>query len=101
VTDGWYDFVTAVFSPDGKYLYFVSERDFQAALAVNTEWNPRLYADMDRTIFGDAGQGHALSRSPRRATMSPAPSSRTSRLLAMGPLHPVPKHGRRAVPCCG
>ncbi|MDX2110760.1 MAG: S41 family peptidase [Verrucomicrobiota bacterium] len=29
VTDGWYQAYNPVFSPDGKYLYFVSDRDFK------------------------------------------------------------------------
>ncbi len=38
VTDKWYDSGSAVFSADGKYLYFTSARDLKAQYAGN-EWN--------------------------------------------------------------
>jgi tricorn protease len=46
VTDGWHDSQHPEFSGDGKYLYFVSERDF-SPLYSGTEWN-HAYADMAR-----------------------------------------------------
>ncbi|HEX5026836.1 MAG TPA: PDZ domain-containing protein [Agriterribacter sp.] len=44
VTDSWYNSGRAAFSPDGKFLYFVSERDFSPIYS-NTEWN-HAYVDM-------------------------------------------------------
>lgn len=44
VTDGWYDSSNPVFSRDGKYLYFVSDRDFNPIYSW-TEWN-HAYVDM-------------------------------------------------------
>lgn len=46
VTDGWYSSSQPVFSPDGKYLYFVSNRDFNPIYSA-TEWN-HAYRDMSR-----------------------------------------------------
>jgi len=46
VTDAWYNSRQPTFSPDGKFLYFVSERDFNPIYG-NTEWN-HIYSDMSR-----------------------------------------------------
>ncbi len=46
VTKGWYESVRPAFSGDGKYLFFVSERDFTPTFS-DTEWN-HVYVDMER-----------------------------------------------------
>lgn len=46
VTDEWYESHTPSFSSDGKYLYFVSERDFNPIFS-KTEWN-HAYQQMSR-----------------------------------------------------
>jgi tricorn protease len=46
VTDRWFASFEPVFSPDGKYLYFVSNRDFNPIFS-RTEWN-HAYQDMAR-----------------------------------------------------
>jgi tricorn protease len=46
VTDGWYTSTHPAFSGDGKYLFFVSKRDF-APIYSETEWN-HAYRDMSR-----------------------------------------------------
>jgi tricorn protease len=46
VTDGWYDSGQPAFSGDGKYLFFVSERDFTPIYG-QTEWN-HIYQDLAR-----------------------------------------------------
>lgn len=46
VTDSWYDSGRPSFSPDGKFLYFVSERDFNPIYSY-TEWN-HAYVDMSK-----------------------------------------------------
>ncbi len=46
VTDHWYDSGLPVFSPDGKYLYFISKRDFNPVYS-ETEWN-HAYTNMTR-----------------------------------------------------
>jgi tricorn protease len=49
VTDGWYASSHPAFSGDGKYLFFVSSRDF-APIYSQTEWN-HAYRDMARIYF--------------------------------------------------
>src|SRR5439155_10378474 len=49
VTDPWYDSYAPSFSSDGKYLFFISERDFNPIYSA-TEWN-HAYADMARIYF--------------------------------------------------
>jgi tricorn protease len=46
VTDGWYASYEPAFSGDGKYLFFVSNRDFNPQFS-STEWN-HSYRDMAR-----------------------------------------------------
>ena len=46
ITDGWFASGSPVFSSDGKYLVFVSRRDFNPIYS-NTEWN-HAYTDMAR-----------------------------------------------------
>ena len=46
VTDGWFAAGSPVFSSDGKYLFFVSARDFNPVIS-NTEFN-HAYLDMQR-----------------------------------------------------
>ena len=49
VTTQWYDSYSPIFSNDGKYLFFVSNRDFNPIYS-NTEWNV-AYRDMSRIYF--------------------------------------------------
>lgn len=49
VTDTWYDCNSPVFSSDGKYLFFTSNRDFNPTYSW-TEWN-HSYSDMTRVYF--------------------------------------------------
>jgi tricorn protease len=44
VTDGWFGSGKPIFSADGKYLFFVSERTFTPSFG-QTEWN-HIYTDM-------------------------------------------------------
>jgi tricorn protease len=46
VTDGWYQSSQPCFSGDGKFLFFVSNRDFNPTFS-RTEWN-HAYVDMQR-----------------------------------------------------
>ncbi len=46
ITDGWYSSHSAIFSSDGKYLIFVSDRDFNPIYS-DVEWN-YAYKDMAR-----------------------------------------------------
>ncbi|NML23214.1 protease [Pseudoflavitalea sp. G-6-1-2] len=49
VTDEWYDSNGASFSPDGKLLYFISQRDFNPTYS-QTEWN-HAYVDMSKPYY--------------------------------------------------
>ncbi len=49
VSDNWYQAYGAVFSPDGKYLYFISDRDFNPTFS-STEWN-HSYSDMSKVYL--------------------------------------------------
>ena len=49
VTDGWYNSGEPAFSSDGKYLFFVSDRDFNPVLGA-TELN-HVYLSMSRVYF--------------------------------------------------
>ncbi|MGF1579031.1 MAG: PDZ domain-containing protein [Gemmataceae bacterium] len=46
VTTDWFDSSSPVFSGDGKYLFFVSDRDFNPKIS-STEWN-HAYLEMSR-----------------------------------------------------
>lgn len=49
VTDQWYNSGQPAFSSDGKFLFFVSSRDFNPTYS-STEWN-HVYNNMDRIYF--------------------------------------------------
>ncbi len=49
VTNDWYDANSPVFSTDGKYLFFVSSRDYNPVYSW-TEWN-HAYVDMNNIYF--------------------------------------------------
>jgi tricorn protease len=49
ITDHWYDSGNPVFSSDGKYLLFVSARDFNPIYS-NTEWN-HAYINMSKVYL--------------------------------------------------
>ncbi|MBM4028835.1 MAG: protease, partial [Planctomycetes bacterium] len=46
LTDGWYDSARPIFSSDGRFVLFVSDRDFNPIYS-RTEWN-HAYQDMSR-----------------------------------------------------
>lgn len=49
ITNNWHDSGSARFSNDGKYIAFVSDRDFNPTYS-NTEWN-HAYTDMSRVYL--------------------------------------------------
>ncbi len=49
VTDRWYNASEPAFSPDGKYLYFISNRSFNPVYSW-TEWN-HAYVDMQKVYL--------------------------------------------------
>jgi tricorn protease len=46
LTDGWYSSSSPIFSSDGKFVFFVSQRDFNPIYS-STEWN-HAYQDLSR-----------------------------------------------------
>ncbi len=63
VTDNWYEAFGAVFSPDGKYLFFVSNRDFNPTYS-QTEWN-HSYSDMAKVYFATLAKATVSPLAPK------------------------------------
>lgn len=63
VTSGWYAASSPTFSADGKYLVFVSARDFNPIYSA-TEWN-HAYRDMQRLYFVTLAKGTANPLAPK------------------------------------
>lgn len=63
VTNGWYAVSAPRFSRDGKYLFFVSARDFNPIYS-NTEWN-HAYRDMQRLYFVTLAKGTTNPLAPK------------------------------------
>lgn len=63
VSDHWYEAYGGVFSPDGKYLYFVSDRDFNPTYS-RTEWN-HSYADMSKVYLVTLAKGTPSPLAPK------------------------------------
>jgi tricorn protease len=70
VTDRWFASFEPVFSPDGKYLYFVSNRDFTPIFS-RTEWN-HAYQDMARIYLVTLQKSTPHPFPPRSDEVSPA-----------------------------
>ncbi|HEX4589797.1 MAG TPA: S41 family peptidase [Gemmataceae bacterium] len=75
VTDGWYASSLPCFSADGKYLFFVSNRDFNPTYS-RTEWN-HAYVDMQRVYLVPLAKDTASPFKPKddevNAPEPPAP----------------------------
>ncbi len=63
ITNGWYSATSPAFSADGKYLFFVSARDFNPIYS-STEWN-HAYRDMDRVYFVTLAKGTPNPLTPK------------------------------------
>jgi len=63
VSDNWYQAYGSTFSPDGKYLYFISDRDFSPTYS-NTEWN-HSYADMSKVYLVTLAKATANPLAPK------------------------------------
>jgi len=75
VTDGWSRSYQPAFSADGKYLYFVSDRDFHPTYSA-TEWN-HSYSDMARIYFVTLAKDTQNPFKPKQdevGDMPPAPA---------------------------
>lgn len=85
VTDQWYNSSQPAFSPDGKLLYFVSQRDFNPTYG-NTEWN-HVYNDMSRPYMvrlNNAGESPFANKSDEVAVDSTASTDKKSKDRANG-----------------
>jgi len=71
VTDGWYASGSPRFSNDGKYLFFVSNRDFNPTYS-NTEWN-HAYQDMARIYLVTLAKETPSPLKPRNDESADAP----------------------------
>ncbi len=117
VTDGWYNSGGPSFSTDGKYLFFVSDRDFNPVYSA-TEWN-HAYLAMSRVYFvtlakdtkspfepksdevaiKNEHEKPAAGRPRRHATRSPPTRTRRPRRPSVGqgrPRRPQGPHRRPA-----
>lgn len=72
VTDGWYDAGSPRFSSDGKYLFFVSARDFTPQYG-RTEFN-HIYTDMQRLYFVSLAKATENPFKPKQDEVSAAKS---------------------------
>jgi len=63
VTDNWYEAYGATFSPDGKYLFFVSDRDFSPTYS-RTEWN-HSYSDLSKVYLVTLAAGTPSPFAPK------------------------------------
>lgn len=70
VTDGWFDSEHPAFSGDGKYLFFVSERDFAPTFGA-TEWN-HVFLDMQRIYLVTLSKDTPSPFKPESDDASPA-----------------------------
>lgn len=68
VTEGWYDAGSPLFSDNGKYLYFISNRDFNPIYSW-TEWN-HAYQDMARVYLVTLSKKTASPFAPKNDTVS-------------------------------
>jgi tricorn protease len=73
VTDGWYASFAPAFSSDGKYLFFVSARDFNPIFS-NTEWN-HAYQDMSRIYFVTLAKDTPSPFKPRNDEIAEMPKA--------------------------
>ncbi|MDZ7295227.1 MAG: PDZ domain-containing protein [candidate division KSB1 bacterium] len=71
VTDGWYASRAPAFSDDGKYLFFVSDRDFNPIYS-QTEWN-HAYRDMARIYLVTLAKDVKSPFAPKSDEVSVAP----------------------------
>ena len=73
VTDGWFTSHRPAFSSDGKYLFFVSNRDFTPIYS-STEWN-HAYRDQARIYFVTLARETANPFKPKQDEVGETPST--------------------------
>ena len=97
VTDGWYSSYSPCFSTDGKYLFFVSDRDFNPVYS-RTEWN-HAYLNMSRiylvTLTGEAKSPFEPKSDEVKVTAAEA--SKTGKVKEDKPAVAKPTEGKLTV----
>lgn len=83
VTDEWYESYNPAFSPDGKYLLFVSDRDFNPIYSA-TEWN-HAYSDMSKVYLATLSSTVADPLSIKNDEVDENPNSNDSTLVTIEP----------------
>lgn len=86
VTDGWYATSFPTFGGDGKYLFFVSARDFNPTYG-NTEFN-HIYRDMGRVYFVTLAKG---TPNPLRPKLDDEPEAKKDEKKGEKPAAPEVK----------
>jgi tricorn protease len=76
VTDAWYESDNVHFSDDGKYLFFVSNRDFNPVYS-STEWN-HSYSDMSKVYFATLAKSTASPLEPKNDEVKPEEPKKAS-----------------------
>ena len=78
VTDTWYNSGGPSFSTDGKYLFFISDRDFNPVYSA-TEWN-HAYLAMSRVYFVTLAKDTKSPFEPKsdEVALKPAPEAKTT-----------------------
>jgi tricorn protease len=89
VTDGWYTAGSARFSNDGKYLFFVSARDFSPQYG-GTEFN-HIYTDMQRLYFATLAKATENPFKPKQDEVSAAAGPKSDEPKKDGPKKDEPK----------
>ncbi len=93
VTDGWYASTHPTFSGDGKYLFFVSKRDFQPIYS-ETEWN-HAYRDMARiylvTLAKNTPSPFRVQNDEREASQQRKPPTEEPKPADKKEVKPAPK----------
>jgi tricorn protease len=84
VTDGWFNSSEPAFSSDGKYLFFVSQRDFSPIYSA-TEWN-HAYRDMSRIYFVTLAKDTANPFKPKQDEVNEAPPTPAPKLDLGAPI---------------
>ncbi len=94
VTDSWYDSGDPAFSRDGKYLFFVSDRDFSPVYS-STEWN-HAYLAMSRVYFVTLAKDTGSPFEPKSDEVALKPGKAAPAPGAKAPAKPADKPAAKA-----
>jgi tricorn protease len=97
VTDSWYTSGDPAFSQDGKYLFFVSDRDFSPVYS-STEWN-HAYLAMSRVYFVTLAKETKSPFAPKSDEVAAKPEKAAAPAAAAAkPAKPADKPAAKAEP---